>query len=212
MTPSRGTRGNGPVDQHGGTGFDQGPIPRDRAGETRERIVDAGVELLHAGPVRDWKRLTIRAAAARAEVNERTVYRHFGDEKGLRDAVLHRNAQEAGIELDGMQLEDIAKVATQIFTHISQYPVEPRPQLYPTLVEANRRQNDAVLGAIVTRTEGWPPERQMLAAAMVDVLWSVATYERLTINWHADLNQVIEGVSWVIGLIERDVRDGHGPG
>jgi AcrR family transcriptional regulator len=186
-------------------------VPRDRAGETRERIVDAGVELLHAGPVRDWKRLTIRAAATRAGVNERTVYRHFGDEKGLRDAVLHRNAQEAGIELDGMQLEDIAKVATQIFTHVSEYPVEPRPQLSPTLVEANQRQNDAVLSAIVARTEGWPPERQMLAAAMVDVLWSVATYERLTVNWQADLGQVIEGVSWVIGLIERDVNDGQGP-
>ena len=64
----------------------------------------------------------------------------------------------------------------------------------------------------MTRTEGWPPERQMLAAAMVDVLWSVATYERLTINWRADLSQVIEGVSWVISLIERDVKDGQGPG
>ena len=52
----------------------------------------------------------------------------------------------------------------------------------------------------------------MLAAAMVDVLWSVATYERLTVNWQADLGQVIEGVSWVIGLIERDVKDGQGPG
>jgi AcrR family transcriptional regulator len=187
-------------------------VPRDRAGETRERIVDAGVALLHAGSVRDWKRLTIRAAAAHAGVNERTVYRHFGDEKGLRDAVLHRNAQEAGIELDGMQLEDVAKVATQIFTHISEYPIEPRPQLSPTLIEANQRQNDAVLSAIATKTEGWPPERQMLAAAMVDVLWSVATYERLTINWQADLGQVIEGVSWVIGLIERDVKDGQGPG
>jgi AcrR family transcriptional regulator len=212
MTPSKDAPGSGPADRHGGIRSDQGPVPRDRAGETRERIVDAGVELLHAGSVRDWKRLTIRAAAAHAGVNERTVYRHFGDEKGLRDAVLHRNAQEAGIKLDGMQLEDIAKVATQIFNHISEYPVEPRPQLSPTLIEATQRQNDAVLSAIVARTEGWPRERQMLAAAMVDVLWSVATYERLTVNWQADLNQAVEGVSWVIGLIERDVKEGQGPG
>ncbi len=187
-------------------------MPRDRAGETRERIVDAGSELVHAGSVRDWKRLTIRAAAKRAGVNERTVYRHFGDEKGLRDAVLHRHAEEAGIELEGMQLEDLAKVAGQIFAHVSAYPIEARPQLDPTLIEAHRRQNDAVLGAISARTEGWPPDRQMLAAAMVDVLWSVATYERLTVNWRVDLDQAIEGVSWVIGLIEQAVRAGRGPG
>jgi AcrR family transcriptional regulator len=189
-----------------------GTVPRDRGAETRERIVDAGSELLHAGSVRDWKRLTIRAAAKRAGVNERTVYRHFGDEKGLRDAVLHRHADEAGIELEGMQLEDVAKVARQIFEHISAYPIEPRPQLDPTLIEANQRQNDAMLGAVVARTEGWPEDRQRLVAAMLDALWSVATYERLVVNWHADLGQAVEGVSWVIGLIEQAVKDGRQPG
>jgi AcrR family transcriptional regulator len=144
-------------------------------------------------------------------LNERTVYRYFGDEKGLRDAVLHRHAQNAGIELDGMQLEDLAKVATQVFEHISTYPIDARPQLDPTLIEANQRQNDAVLGAMVARTEGWPSDRQMLAAAMVDVLWSVATYERLTVNWHADLKQATDGVTWVIGLIEEAVRNGREP-
>jgi AcrR family transcriptional regulator len=191
---------------------DEAPLPRDRAAETRERIVDAGSKLLHTGSVRDWKRLTIRAAAKGAGVNERTVYRHFGDEKGLRDAVLHRHAEEAGIELEGMQLEDLTKVAAQVFEHISAYPIETRVPLDPTLIEARQRQNDALLGAIVARTEGWSPDRQILAAAMVDVLWSVATYERLVVNWDVDVRQAIEGVSWVIDLIERAVKDGQGPG
>jgi AcrR family transcriptional regulator len=184
---------------------------RDRAAETRERIVDAGSELLHAGSVRDWKRLTIRAVARRAGVNERTVYRHVGDEKGLRDAVLHRHARQAGIELEGMQLEDIARVAGQVFAHISAYPIESRTPLDPTLIEARRGQNEAVLAAVVARTDRWPAERQMLAAAMLDVLWSVATYERLVVNWDLDLGQAVDGVSWVIGLIEQAVEDGHGP-
>src|SRR5271155_3883015 len=91
------------------------PWRRERASETRERILDAGSELIHRTSVRDWKKLTVRAVAERAGVNERTVYRYFGNERGLRDAVMHRNEQDAGIDLAGMQLEDIATVAGQIF-------------------------------------------------------------------------------------------------
>ena len=46
---------------------------------------------------------------------------------------MHRNEQEAGIELEGMHLGDVATVATQIFDHVTQYPKEPRPALDPTL-------------------------------------------------------------------------------
>ena len=99
----------------------------------------------------------MRAVAERAGVNERTVYRYFGSEQGLRDAVMHRNEQEAGIELAGMALEDIATVATQIFDHVSQYPREPRPPLDPTLIDANRRQKEALLGAVAA--QGWGLDR-----------------------------------------------------
>ena len=133
-----------------------GTLRRERAAETRERILDAGSELLHRTSVRDWKKLTVRAVAERAGVNERTVYRYFGSERGLRDAVMHRNEQEAGIDLDGMQLEDIATVAAQIFDHVAQYPREPRPPLDPTLVEAKDRQHEALLGAVAAEAGQWP--------------------------------------------------------
>ncbi len=125
-----------------------GTLRREKAAETRERILVAGSELLHRSSVRDWKKLTVRAVAERAGVNERTVYRYFGSERGLRDAVMHRNEQEAGVDLAGMELEDIATVASQIFEHVSQYPREPRPPLDPTLVAAKGRQQDALLAAI----------------------------------------------------------------
>ncbi len=75
-----------------------------RAAETRERIVTAGVELLHGSSIRDWRPLTIRGVAERAGVNERTVYRYFGNERGLRDAVMQRLEEEAGIDLAGMRV------------------------------------------------------------------------------------------------------------
>ena len=86
-------------------------LRREQAAETRERILASGSELLHGASVRNFKRLTVRAVAERAGVNERTVYRHFGNERGLHDAVMHRLEEEAGIDLEGMQLGDIAKVA-----------------------------------------------------------------------------------------------------
>jgi AcrR family transcriptional regulator len=188
-----------------------GTLRRVRAAETRERILVAGSELLHRTSVRDWKKLTVRAVAERAGVNERTVYRYFGSERGLRDAVMHRNEQDAGIDLAGMRLEDIAKVATQIFDHVSQYPSEPRPALEPTLADAKDRQRDALLGAIAARTQPWSEEDRTVAAAMFDVLWSVASYERLVVDWQIDHRQAVRGISWVIGLVEQAVRDGRGP-
>jgi AcrR family transcriptional regulator len=188
-----------------------GTLRRERAAETRERIVVAGSELLHRSSVRDWKKLTVRAVAERAGVNERTVYRYFGSERGLRDAVMHRNEQEAGIDLAGMGLEHIATVATQIFEHVSQYPREPRPPLDPTLVTAKGRQQDALLAAIGTRAKDWPDERQVVAAALFDVLWSVAAYERLVVDWQLDHQRAVEGISWVIGLVEGAIREGRGP-
>ncbi len=189
-----------------------GTLRRERAAETREKILDAGSELIHRTSVRDWKRLTVRAVAERAGVNERTVYRYFGSERGLRDAVMHRNEQEAGIELDGMGVEDIATVAAQIFEHVAQYPREPRPALEPTLAAAKERQQDALLSAVTAATEGWSDQDRLVAAAAFDLLWSVASYERLVVDWPVDHDRAVEGICWVIGLVGEAVRNGRRPG
>ncbi len=185
---------------------------REQAAETRDRIVSAGCELLHRSSIRDWRGLTIRAVAERAGVNERTVYRYFGNERGLRDAVMQREEESAGIDLDGMQLDDIAGIASRIFDHVSSYPTEPRAPLDPTLAEANQRQRDALLGAIAAQAADWSAEDQTVAAAMFDVLWSVATYERLVVDWQVDQKRAVRGISWVIELVEAAVREGRGPG
>lgn len=188
-----------------------GTLRRQRAGETRDRIVAAGSELLHGHAVRDWQALTVRAVAERAGVNERTVYRIFGNERGLRDAVMHHNEEEAGIDLEGMGLDDIADIATRIFDHVSSYPQAPRPPLDPTLSEANQRQQQALLGAIAESTAQWSEADQRAAAAMFDVLWSVASYERLVIDWKIDPAQASKVITWVIGMVEEAIRNGRGP-
>lgn len=186
-------------------------LRRARAGQTRDRILTAGAELLRGSSIRDWKGLTIRAVAERAGVHERTVYRHFANERALRDAVMHRLEQDAGVELEHMRLEDIAAVTERILQHVSAYPLDPRPPLDSTLAEAKRRQQEALLAAVAEHTEQWPAEDRELAAAMFDVLWAVASYERLVVNWGLDREEAIGGIRWVIGIVEEAVRAGRRP-
>jgi AcrR family transcriptional regulator len=187
-------------------------LRRERAAETRERIVAAGCDLLQGSSIRDWHGVTVRAVADRAGVNERTVYRHFANERGLRDEVMARLEYQAGIDLEGMVLEDIVGVTERILEVVSAHPLEPRSPLDPTLTEAGKRERDALRRAVAARTEGWSEAEQAVAAAMFDVFWGVATYERLVVDWQLDGRQAIEGITWVTGLIEEAVRTGRRPG
>jgi AcrR family transcriptional regulator len=183
-------------------------LRRQRAAETRARIIAAGSELLRGSSVRDWHGLTIRTVAERAGVNERTVYRHFTNEQGLHDAVMHRLEEEAGIELQGMPLDEVADVAARIFEHVSSFPPDARPPLDPTLQEAKRRQQEALLAAVGGRATTWSEADRRVAAAVLDVLWSVASYERLVVDWQIDRAEATRGIAWVIGLVRNAIAAG----
>jgi AcrR family transcriptional regulator len=189
----------------------ESPARRQQALETRERIIETGCKLLRRSGIREWRALTIRGVAEQAGVNERTVYRYFGNERGLRDAVMNRLEEKAGIELEGMQLEDVAGFAARIFAHVSAYPGRPKPPLDPTLSDASARQKNALAAALAVRAAGWTDAERTSAAAVLDVLWNVATYERLVTEWEMDREQAIETVSWAIGLVEEAIRDGRRP-
>jgi AcrR family transcriptional regulator len=180
-------------------------LRRQRAAETRERIIAAGSELLHGSSVRDWNGLTIRAVAEKAGVNERTVYRHFVNEQGLHDAVMHQFEDESGIDLRGMHLNDVADVTARIFAHVSSYPPDARQPLDPTLLDAQQRQHDALLAAVGAPAATWSEADRTVAAAVLDVLWSVASYERMVVDWQMDPSEATRGISWVIGLVRQAI-------
>jgi hypothetical protein len=46
---------------------------------------------------------------------------------------------------------------------------------------------------------------------VLDVLWNVATYERLVAEWEMDREQAIETVSWAIGLVVDAIENGRRP-
>jgi AcrR family transcriptional regulator len=183
---------------------------RERAEETRDRIVAAGADLARES-IRDWRGVTIVAVAERAGVNRRTVYRHFANERVLRDAVMERLMRAAGVDLAALRLDGVAEAASRILRSVPLDRLGARPQLDPTLADASRRQHDALLGAVEREDAAWSSADQTLAAAMLDVLWSVAAYERLARDWQLDVDEAMRGITWVIGLVEAAVRDDRRP-
>jgi AcrR family transcriptional regulator len=179
---------------------------REQADATRERIVSAGVELARRASVRDWGGLTIGAVAERAGVSERTVYRHVQHERGLRDAVMRRLEEDAGIDLATMELDDVAEVATRISAQVASFAPGPAGPSDPTLSEAGRRQREALRRAVAARTGGWSAVDREAVAAVLDVLWSPMAMERLA-GWDLDREQAVGAVAWAIGLVERAVRE-----
>jgi AcrR family transcriptional regulator len=186
-------------------------LRKERADQTRLRIVTSGAELLRGSSIRDWGALTIRSVADRAGVHERTVYRHFPNERALRDAVMDQLESEAGVDLERMQLGDIADATARVLRFVSSYPSEPRPALDPTLADTNRRRHVALLAAVQAQSPRWTAADRALAASMLDALWAVGTYERLVGEWDLDSEDAIRAVTWVIELVEQAVRDGRRP-
>jgi len=187
------------------------PVRRQRAAETRARIVQAGVEILHGTPSWNWHLLTVRAVAERAGVNERTVYRHFENERALRDAVLARMEEEAGVDIESLTLDDLGSVTDRIFAYVASVPVRPRAKHDPTAVGAVLRQRKALRAALTEACPDWSDVERRIAGAVVEALWNVGVFEQMVLGWDLEPAHAAAGLRWVIELVEEAVRRGRRP-
>ncbi|MBL7487748.1 TetR/AcrR family transcriptional regulator [Frankia sp. AgB1.9] len=190
----------------------ESPLRRQQAAMTQERIVATAVEMVRAFPTWDWDGLTIRELARRAEVNESTIYRYFGNERRLRDTVMRRLLEEAGVDLDGLRLEDFGDVVGRMFDYLSAFPTATPTHEDPTFVGIDERRRGALVAAVSTAAATWTADESELAAAMLDMFWHVPTHERLMGTWNLDRERATRAARWAITLIETAIRDGNGPG
>ncbi len=96
-------------------------------------------------------------------------------------------------------------MTARIFAHVSSYPPDARQPLDPTLLDAKQRQHEALLAAVAAHAGAWSDEDRTVAAAVLDVLWGVASYERMVVDWQMDPAEATRGMSWVIGLISQAI-------
>jgi AcrR family transcriptional regulator len=189
----------------------ESPLRRAQAAETRDRIVAAGAELVHGSPRWDWRDLTVRAVAEQAGVNHRTVYRHFASERDLHDAIVRRLEEEAGEPLAGLDLESLPDVTARVFSYLSSFALRTRAGDNPTLVEVDERRRQALRDAVEPATAAWSETDREMAAAVLDVLWTVNSYDRLTAVWRLDADEASRAVAGVVQLIVEAIREGRVP-
>jgi AcrR family transcriptional regulator len=179
---------------------------QERAAETRQRIIAAGCEVVRQSHIRDWGGLTVSSVAVRAAVSERTVYRHFASELALRSSVMHAMEQRAGVDLATLRLDEVPAAAARIHEQVAAFQPPARAALDPMLRATHTRQRDALVAAVADAAPERSAQERTAAAAMLDVLWSVAAYERLRNDWGLDPAAATRAITWAIGLVETAVR------
>jgi AcrR family transcriptional regulator len=187
------------------------PVRRERSAETRVRIVEAGSALVHELGSWDWSGLTVREVAARAGVHERTVHRHFASERDLRAAVLQRLIEESGVTVEGMRLDEVPRHVEQLFDYLSEFSSAPPPEPDALFAELDQRRKTALLETVRQGAKGLSDEETRLVAAMIDALWGMPTYNRLTAEWGLEAAAAAQAVTWLIGLLTDAVKKGRGP-
>src|SRR5215472_8737045 len=194
------------------------PLRRQRAAETRERIVLAGVTLVRSFTTWDWKELTFRAVAETAGVSESSVYRHFANERELHDAVMQRLGEQAGVTYEGVTLDEVADVASRVFAAMSGFAVSAWTQQVddPTFTAIDQMRGQALRDAVAAAAPCWSPRERDAAAGVLDVLWSPVSFERLMTGWRMSPERATEVIRWAIGLVVGSVRNAaaaeDGPG
>jgi AcrR family transcriptional regulator len=185
----------------------------EKAAQTRDRIIAAGSELVHAFDSWHWRDLTFRSVAARAGVGERTVYRHFPTERHLHDAVMQRLESEAGISYEDVDLGNLGDVTGRVFASLQRFAVResvdaPRD---PTFVGVDIRRRDALLRAVAEAAPEWSEAEKRVTAGLLDVLWNLPSYERLVGVWGVDGATATDAVNWLMAKLIEAVEDGSPP-
>jgi AcrR family transcriptional regulator len=184
-----------------------------KAAQTRERIVAAGSELVHAFDSWNWRDLTFKAVAERASVGERTVYRHFPTERHLHDAVMQRLEAAAGVSYEDVDLSNIDDVTARVFASLQRFSVRnsvETPQ-DPTFVGVDVRRRDALMRAVSASAPEWSAGEQRTAAGLLDVLWNVPSYERLVGEWGFDGTDATRAIGWLMGKVVASIEDDDPP-
>jgi AcrR family transcriptional regulator len=187
------------------------PARQKAAAATRDRIIDAGTRLVREFTSWDWDELTFRAVAERAQVSERTVYRHFPTERHLHDAIMGRLEDEAGIAYENVELDNFAEVTARLFASLGRFAIKDSigTPHGPAFVGAEGKRHDALDRAVVAAQ--LPDSQRRALAGLLDVLWSPPTYERLVGAWSLDKGEAVEAIQWLITKVIAAVENNEPP-
>jgi hypothetical protein len=126
---------------------------------------------------------------------------------------MKRLHEEAGVDYSGVDLDNLPQVTRRIFRSIHDFGVgnllaEPDD---PTFHAVDAQRRAALLHAVEEATPGWDDRQRETAAAVLDVLWHVPSYERLVGAWRFDGDRASDTLDWAIQLVVAAVEQDRPP-
>ena len=124
-----------------------------------------------------------------------------------------RSKQEAGVDLEGLALEDIQRLTARILEYVSSFPLEPRTSRRPDAARrAHERQRDALLAAVTPSTAGMVRDRPRRSPRACSTCCGASRPTNASSPTGSSTPKAaITGVTWVIGLVEDAIRRGDRP-
>jgi AcrR family transcriptional regulator len=163
------------------------PLRASQAAATRERIVEACVALMQRGTD-----LTYASVAAEARVQERTVYRHFPKKEDLEAALWTWIVQRlTHADFAARNEQQLVTAMRESFVGFGAAAPLIQAMIHsPQGLDVRRRQQPmrrAMFEACVdSAVPGAPPPVREQAAAVLQVLYSAASWDLLRSFWDID--------------------------
>jgi AcrR family transcriptional regulator len=191
------------------------PLRERQARQTRQLLLAAAADELVANGVADT---TIAAIAERAQVSQRTVYRHFPDWQALLDALTEWVDAELAVRIEptlpastDVSLDELLATGRALFAAMEDVgrPAEAMvltAQANRLLSEGHRERTRATERVIAGGLPAVDPPTRRQVAAVVRLLFSSQTWYTLTRELGLTAEQAGEAVSRTARALLADVR------
>lgn len=182
-----------------------------QANLTRRRICEAAATLLEAEG--NPEAITFKAVAARAEMTEITVYRHFPNRDALLRGVWeHLNAQmgpDIGMPKSIAELRDQHEPMFQGFDRIAPQIIAAvaTPQGREIRASLNGERQEAFLALVAQVAPELDPIQKRQRAALIQLLHSAYAWASLREQWGFSGAEAAQATGWLIDLIVQNMKE-----
>ena len=112
---------------------------------------------------------------------------------------------------EGLTLDRLPEVTARVFSAVAKFAATPWavvPASFPAL-DADRL--DALRSAVDAEVPDWADADRASAAAALDIVWSVASYEILLRDWKLPPADAVRVQRWLHELVTGAIRTGEKP-
>jgi hypothetical protein len=115
------------------------------------------------------------------------------------------------VSYEGLALDDLPEMTGRVYSAVAKFAVTPWavvPAAFPAL-DADRL--EGLRAAVDSEAPDWADSDRMMAAAALDIVWSVASYEILLRDWNLVPDDAMRVQRWLHNLVAAALRAGGKP-